>query len=137
MFDSLWSTYRQQNFTILLYTREHRTLVTRLQEERPPVVLKDLKRDLDRVIERMETKGKQINTIRDLLKNTPATSARSANGVNNRISVGSGEVEVVTTIRSARRKSALDVKTNKNLEFLKDVKKLQYTLQKDDLKWEW
>ena len=91
---------------------------------------------MERVVQQMETKGKQIHVIRDHMKKLKEKKKIAKRKEKNEITVGgSQEVEVVTTIRTKGNKSP-EVKTNPKLDMLKKVQKLQSTLRKDDLNWE-
>jgi len=131
---------------------EHREISSRLTELDEPNLISDYERELERVVERMETKGKQIHVIRDHIKTIKGKQKRikpkhekSEKEAKNQnlITVNNGqEVEVVTTIRtkdpkriSATTTTTTSNKVNSNREMLRNVQKLQTTLRKDDLKW--
>lgn len=88
----------------------------------------------------METKGRQINMIREHMRThlskSRKKSQRKADGTKNRLNInGPQEVEVVTTIRTKGNKHCSENPGQTKREVLHKVQKLQTTLRKDDLKW--
>lgn len=138
---------------------EHQEISNEINEATDPKVREDLERELEALVSRMEAKSQQISKVRkhqqkveerkkkmkkrpnsakiiDSKESTPRPKSESSN-----YSSRNGEVEVTTTIRTkgsgvssvhVRPKSGRQV----SLNVLKDMKKLQTTLRKDDLKWE-
>ncbi|XP_078340542.1 centrosomal protein of 57 kDa-like isoform X1 [Crassostrea virginica] len=128
---------------------EHQELSHEISEATDPQIREDLERELDALVTRMEGKSQQISKIRrhqsklDQKKKKKKTSdpSRQRSVSANAYSHQNGEVEVTTTIKTrggsagmvqVRPTSAREV----SLNVLKDMKKLQTTLRKDDLTWE-
>ena len=123
---------------------EHSELIKQIQETSDVRLREDLERELDRLVARMETKGEQIAILKEHERRH-----RCKNDTKNLRSVKhkGSEVEVVTTIKtkdstpkSAKRDCRVSKgehsPSNRNLEFLKKVQKLQGTLRQDDLSWD-
>lgn len=121
---------------------DHRLTVEKLDRETSDALRNNNEKKLAKIIRKMESKGQQISTIREFLESsTNLPQRKSFHGSNNRVTLGSQEIEVVTTIRAPKNgrpstASAVELRTNKNLELLKKAQKLQCQLQKNDLKWE-
>lgn len=128
---------------------EHQELSHEISEATDPQIREDLERELDALVTRMEGKSQQISKIRrhqnkldqkkKKKKSVDPSKQRSASA--NAYCHQNGEVEVTTTIKTrgrsagvvhVRPSSAREV----SLNVLKDMKKLQTTLRKDDLTWE-
>ncbi|XP_060555423.1 centrosomal protein of 57 kDa-like isoform X2 [Ruditapes philippinarum] len=138
---------------------EHQEFSKEISEASDPRVREDLERELDALVTRMEAKSLQISKIRKhqekiahkkkkksrKIDNDEFSTPRSksAHGTCVRASPSpryNGEVEVTTTIKprgcgtgvvQIRPTSAREI----SLNVLKDMKKLQSTLRKDDLSW--
>lgn len=128
---------------------EHQELSHEISEATDHQIREDLERELDALVTRMEGKSQQISKIRrhqnkldqkkKKKKSVDPSKQRSASA--NAYCHQNGEVEVTTTIKTrgrsagvvhVRPSSAREV----SLNVLKDMKKLQTTLRKDDLTWE-
>lgn len=138
---SLWKCI---GVIILLSFREHRQLSERIEVEENEILRRSDEKDLSQLYNKLEAKGKQISMIREVLKSSSQTnvapaSAPKQHSSGSKLKLGPQEIEVVTTIRAPMKTSTArsDTKGNTNLDLLKKVRKLQYTLQKDDLKWDW
>ena len=88
----------------------------------------------------METKGRQINMIREHMRTHLNKSRKKSQGkadsTKNRLNINeSQEVEVVTTIRTKGNKHSGENPMQTKRDVLHKVQKLQTTLRKDDLKW--
>jgi hypothetical protein len=123
----------------VIFFREHQALSERLQYQDSTTMKQNHEREFVRAHEKMEMKGKQITMIRDVLKANPVLhSPRQPS--NRAAKLRPQEIYVTNAIKGPKTsKQATDTRTiniNENLELLKKVKKLQYTLQKDDLKWD-
>ena len=143
---------------MLLFVSNHQDLSNRIKHEKSESIRKNDQLELDQLFKKMEAKGKQIAMIRHHMKTeaeSPPSTARShlltsPHHTGRRLKIGPQEIEVVTTIRapptsrSARRgggaspppTAVVETKRNAQLDLLRKVKNLQYTLQKDDLQWD-
>ncbi|XP_071136170.1 centrosomal protein of 57 kDa-like isoform X4 [Mytilus edulis] len=138
---------------------EHQEISNEINEATDHKVREDLERELEALVSRMEAKSQQISKVRkhqqkleekkkkmkkrpnsakqiDSKETTPRTKSSCSN-----YSSGNGEVEVTTTIRTkGSNVGKVQVRPHSghkvSLNVLKDMKKLQTTLRKDDLKWE-
>ncbi|CAC5414277.1 CEP57 [Mytilus coruscus] len=138
---------------------EHQEISNEINEATDHKVREDLERELEALVCRMEAKSQQISKVRkhqqkleekkkkmkkrpnsakqiDSKETTPHTKSSCSN-----YSSGNGEVEVTTTIRTkGSNVGKVQVRPHSghkvSLNVLKDMKKLQTTLRKDDLKWE-
>ncbi|XP_061171155.1 centrosomal protein of 57 kDa-like isoform X1 [Saccostrea echinata] len=128
---------------------EHQELSHEISEATDPQIREDLERELDALVTRMESKSQQISKIRrhqnkidqkkKKKKTVDPSKRRSASA--NAYSHQNGEVEVTTTIKTRGRSAGVVHVQPTNarevsLNVLKDMKKLQTTLRKDDLAWE-
>ncbi|KAK3096863.1 hypothetical protein FSP39_004111 [Pinctada imbricata] len=126
---------------------EHQELSREITEATDPRIKDDLERELDSLVTRMEAKSQQISKVEEKKRKKKAPAKRDRSQEPNRpvsakaYCAQNGEVEVTTTIKTrgkssgfirVRPSSARDV----SLNVLKDMKKLQTTLRKDDLTWE-
>ncbi|XP_052240323.1 centrosomal protein of 57 kDa-like [Dreissena polymorpha] len=140
---------------------EHQELSKEISDSEDPRMREDMERELEALVSRMEAKSLQISKIRGhqekVANKKKKKSRRNSDGdeystprsghryAHPRVSaspspVYSGEVEVTTTIKprgagagvvQIRPSSAREI----SLNVLKDMKKLQSTLRKDDLCW--
>lgn len=142
---------------------EHQEFSKEISDTTDPRVREDLERELDALVSRMEAKSQQISKIRKHQEKVaekkkqkkkshkkysdfeepprPKSALASYNTKINSSPRYNGEVEVTTTIKSKgpgagvvrlRPTSAREI----SLNVLRDMKKLQTTLRKDDLSWE-
>uniref|UniRef100_A0A7M5WZE8 Uncharacterized protein n=1 Tax=Clytia hemisphaerica TaxID=252671 RepID=A0A7M5WZE8_9CNID len=123
--------------------REHRQLSERIEVEENELLRQSDEKELSLIYDKLESKGKQISMIREVLKSSPQskvapTGASKQHTSGGKLRLGPQEIEVVTTIRAPTKTSTArsETKGNTNLDLLKKVRKLQYTLQKEDLKWD-
>ena len=120
---------------------EHQELARQLQEQTDPShpqATGELEQQLERLVEHLETKADQIKIFRKQLqsgKQRPRTKTHPHMAATLPVSRG-GEVEVTTTVKAkgTTPQSEQQHKTP-SLEFLKKMKSLQNTLQRDDLSW--
>ncbi|XP_066912494.1 centrosomal protein of 57 kDa-like [Clytia hemisphaerica] len=122
---------------------EHRQLSERIEVEENELLRQSDEKELSLIYNKLESKGKQISMIREVLKSSPQskvapTAASKQHTSSGKLRLGPQEIEVVTTIRAPTKTSTArsETKGNTNLDLLKKVRKLQYTLQKEDLKWD-
>lgn len=141
---NLCETSRLQMF----YFSEHSELVKQIQETQNEKLREDLERELDRLVGRMETKGEQIAILKEHeRRHVQKNRRKTVSPARRSVKLKGSEVEVVTTIktkdntpkgakrdcRAAKNESS---PSNRNLEMLKKVQKLQGTLRQDDLSWD-
>lgn len=139
---------------------EHQEFSKEISETSDPRIREDLERELDALVSRMEAKSLQISKIRKhqeklagrrkkkskkLTDNDDMSTPRPKSAYAECVKASpshryNGEVEVTTTIKprgtgsgvvQIRPTSAREI----SLNVLKDMKKLQSTLRKDDLSW--
>ncbi|XP_045196505.2 centrosomal protein of 57 kDa-like isoform X2 [Mercenaria mercenaria] len=138
---------------------EHQEFSKEISETSDPRVREDLERELDALVSRMEAKSLQISKIRKHQEKVASKKKKKSRKIDSdeistprpksahagciRASPSpryNGEVEVTTTIKprgggsgvvQIRPTSAREI----SLNVLKDMKKLQSTLRKDDLSW--
>ena len=128
-------------FFIVYHCSEHQELAKQLQEQTDPShpqATAELEQQLECLLEHLETKADQIKIVRKQLqshKQRPRTRTHPHLAATLPVSRG-GEVEVTTTVKAkgATPQSEQQHKTP-SLEFLKKMKSLQNTLQRDDLSW--
>lgn len=124
---------------------EHQELSRQIQESHTQPLQDDLERELDNLVMRMEVKGDQISKVRRhqtlsfKKKKKRPVSARPQSACA-RVPLTNGVVEVRTTIKSTPEKPVQHYlqsgSTHQAKDFLKNLKKIQTTLGKDDLSWE-
>lgn len=136
---------------------EHQELSRQINEVKDPRLRDDLERELDSLVTRMEAKSQQISKLRrnqvklvDKKKkkvtnknkiNSPESTPRSKSASGSTSSYNTnGEVEVTTTIKTKGNTGKVHIRPTSarevSLNVLKDMKKLQTTLRKDDVCWE-
>ncbi|OWF45927.1 centrosomal protein of 57 kDa-like isoform X2 [Mizuhopecten yessoensis] len=131
---------------------EHQELSKQINEVTDSRVRDDLERELDSLVGRMESKSQQISKVRkhqeklDLKKKKKKSSDYSKKmqrpkSANTDYTQTASEVEVTTTIKTKGRGAGLvHVRPSSgrevSLNVLKDMRKLQTTLRRDDLHWE-
>ncbi|XP_033739832.1 centrosomal protein of 57 kDa-like isoform X2 [Pecten maximus] len=131
---------------------EHQELSKQINEVTDSRVREDLERELDSLVGRMESKSQQISKVRrhqdklDLKKKKKKSSDNSKKiqrpkSANTNYTQTASEVEVTTTIKTKGRGAGLvHVRPTSgrevSLNVLKDMRKLQTTLRRDDLHWE-
>ncbi|ESO92253.1 hypothetical protein LOTGIDRAFT_121151 [Lottia gigantea] len=124
---------------------EHKELSNQIEETSDYGVRRDLKRELDRVVRRLETKSQQISKVRAHQQKLSEMKRR----VKNRKRENSVKKSLPPRPVSARErtpnkpnltKQTLNKPTSPRSvaarNVLNDMKKIQTTLRKDDLKWE-
>ncbi|XP_060079671.1 centrosomal protein of 57 kDa-like isoform X2 [Ylistrum balloti] len=131
---------------------EHQELSKQINEVTDSRVRDDLERELDSLVGRMESKSQQISKVRkhqeklDLKKKKKKSSdhpkkTQRPKSANTNYTQTTSEVEVTTTIKTKGRGAGLvHVRPSSGREVslgvLKDMRKLQTTLRRDDLHWE-
>ncbi|XP_069101741.1 centrosomal protein of 57 kDa-like isoform X3 [Argopecten irradians] len=134
---------------------EHQELSKQINEVTDSRIREDLERELDSLVSRMESKSQQISKVRkhqdkvlqlDLKKKKKKSSDYSKKmqrpkSANSNYTQTASEVEVTTTIKTKGRGAGLvHVRPTSgrevSLNVLKDMRKLQTTLRRDDLHWE-
>ena len=139
-------SYSLYSWLSVCYSSEHQELAKQIQEQTDPAhpqATSGLERQLELLVEHLETKAEQIKIVRKQLL-TRRQRSRSRSRLHQATAslpvARDGEVEVTTTVKakgSPQRQaySTVDCKTP-SLEFLKKMKSLQNTLQRDDLSWD-
>ncbi|XP_013403341.1 centrosomal protein of 57 kDa isoform X1 [Lingula anatina] len=130
---------------------EHQELLKQINEARDYRLREDLERELDHLVARMEAKGDQIARLKKHQENLqelrlkkkkkkprPQSAPPSQYTTNGS---SSGEVQVTTTIKTkghgaGKIHAVPTAGTRAALNLLKDMRKLQTSLRKDDLSWE-
>lgn len=125
---------------------EHQELTRQINEVRDYRLREDLERELDHLVARMEAKGEQIGRLRRhqqvLLKKKKQAAKPRPKSAGAPSSVTNGEVEVTTTIKTKGRGAGtvnvrpVSASGKASLNFLKDMKKLQTSLRREDINWE-
>ncbi|XP_074661518.1 centrosomal protein of 57 kDa-like isoform X2 [Tubulanus polymorphus] len=125
---------------------EHAELMRQIDES-SGIMKHDLEREMETLVQRMEAKDNQITRLkqhRDKVKGKPkkrkvkkTKNVVKRTALTERLLDANGEVEVTTTIKTKGRPvhSAITPRNNQ-LKLLKDVKKLQTALRKDDISWD-
>lgn len=122
---------------------QHQELARQLQEQTDPShpqATAELERQLEHLVEHLETKADQIKIVRKQLlscKQRPRTKTHPHMTATLPVSRG-GEVQVTTTVKAKATTSTPQCEQQHktpSLEFLKKMKSLQNTLQRDDLSW--
>ena len=140
-------SYSLYSWLSVCYSSEHQELAKQIQEQTDPAhpqATSGLERQLELLVEHLETKAEQIKIVRKQLL-TRRQRSRSRSRLHQATAslpvARDGEVEVTTTVKAKgspqnQAYSTVDCKTP-SLEFLKKMKSLQNTLQRDDLSWDW
>ncbi|XP_057307543.1 centrosomal protein of 57 kDa-like [Hydractinia symbiolongicarpus] len=117
---------------------EHRELTSQIQQTEETDISNDLEREVERIVQKMETKGKQIHVIRDHLKKLKelSKSKKKTTSKDQYALYRSPDAGGVGTTNQTKGGEQTVSKKNVNLDMLKKVRKLQTTLRKDDLNWE-
>ncbi|XP_076444588.1 centrosomal protein of 57 kDa-like [Babylonia areolata] len=139
---------------------EHQELLRQAHEERDPQIREDIEREMDIVLERMEGKGQQISRVRqhqqkleDTKRHTKHSSKKAEqvprpSSAMGRLQVthrhpschGSDHGKRVCTRPGSSGRNEKDAKyqefAHPSLNVLRDMRKLQSTLRRDDLCWE-
>ncbi|KAK6187498.1 hypothetical protein SNE40_005508 [Patella caerulea] len=128
---------------------EHEELVNHINEACDLRVKQDLRRELDCIIRRLETKSQQISKVRahqQKLAELKKKAKHRRTDVVNRLSP-QRPYSAAPRLTSTKQNNAKQPVTNKNissprsaggaaLNVLNDMRKLQTTLRKDDVSWE-
>lgn len=128
---------------------EHKELTRQAAQCTDARLKEDLERELDALVARMEAKGEQIARLRkhqELVTTKPkkkkSSKRRTQSAKATMPTSVNGEIQVTTTIKT-KPKTPLSSgelerpgTTASSLQLLKDLKKIQTTLRKDDISWE-
>ncbi|KFQ54165.1 Centrosomal protein cep57l1, partial [Pelecanus crispus] len=121
---------------------EHQELLKQIQETQDSKVREDLERELDCLVKQMEIKGEQISklkkhqaTVQKLKRKTQKLKQGAAH-VKLKCGDQKEAKEFAVTVRENMSKSCPGQKSRSSLQLLKNVRKLQSTLKKDDIMWE-
>ncbi|XP_061846792.1 centrosomal protein CEP57L1 isoform X2 [Colius striatus] len=121
---------------------EHQDLLKQIQETQDYRVREDLERKLNCLVKQMEIKGEQISilkkhqaTVQNLKRKTQKWKHRAAH-VKLKCGDQKDAKEMADTLRESMSKSCPGQKSRSSLQLLKNVRKLQSTLKKDDIMWE-
>lgn len=128
---------------------EHQELAKQIQDAEDSNLRDDLERELDQLVTRMEQKGQQIAKLKrhqeqlaekkSVKKGSkrPKSSKRTGSSAK---STESGEVQVITTVRTKGRGAGPvrvgTTQRKKDLQMLRDMQTLQTSLRKDDVSWD-
>ncbi|XP_064617980.1 centrosomal protein of 57 kDa-like [Liolophura sinensis] len=125
---------------------EHHELMKQLNETDNETVRQELEAELDSLVSRMEAKSQQISRVRRHQTNLDCKKRKKKQGrpksaMARLQTQRNGEVKVTTTIRASGPGSGrIKVKTSPSgkspLTVLKDMKKLQTSLRRDDVHWD-
>ena len=131
------------SFLFVYRCSQHQELARQLQEQTDPShpqATAELERQLEHLVEHLETKADQIKIVRKQLqssKQRPHTKTHPHMTATLPVSRG-GEVQVTTTVKAKATTGTPQCEQQHktpSLEFLKKMKSLQNTLQRDDLSW--
>ena len=138
---SFLNHYCRKQFNSVPFCSEHQELARQLQEQTDPShpqTTAELEQQLECLVEHLETKADHIKIVRKQLqscKQRPRTRIHPHMAATLPVSRG-GEVEVTTTVKAkATTPQSEQQHKTPSLEFLKKMKSLQNTLQRDDLSW--
>ncbi|XP_078504533.1 centrosomal protein CEP57L1 isoform X2 [Lissotriton helveticus] len=123
---------------------EHQDLLKQIQDTPQNDVREDLERELDCLTKQMETKGEQIMKLKKhqtnvkKLKLRAQKAKKSSTVFKHKAERPSGNKELLVSPsgRAAPSKGRSAVESPSSLQLLKNVKKLQMTLKKEDIMWE-
>ncbi|NXJ77643.1 CE57L protein, partial [Trogon melanurus] len=136
--DSIMSTY----CAILVFNSEHQKLLKKIQETEDSKVREDLERELDCLVKQMEIKGEQVSKLKkhqaamQKLKRRAQKLKQGAAHVKLKCGDQREVKEIAVTERESMSKPCPGQKRKTSLQLLKNVRKLQSTLKKDDIMWE-
>ncbi|KAM9260981.1 LOW QUALITY PROTEIN: centrosomal protein CEP57L1 [Cariama cristata] len=120
---------------------EHQELRKQMQETRDSKVCEDLERELDCLVKQMEIKGEQISKLKkhhapvQKLKIKTQKLKQGAAYVKLKCGDQKEAKEIAVTVRESMTKSCPGQKRRSSLQLLKNVRKLQSTLEKDGIMW--
>ncbi|XP_055955009.1 centrosomal protein of 57 kDa isoform X2 [Patella vulgata] len=126
---------------------EHEELVNHIDEASDLRVKQDLRRELDRIIRRLETKSQQISKVRSHQQKLAELKKKGKHRRTDVVNRLSPQRPYSAAPRLTSTKQNNTKQTNKNissprsaggaaLNVLNDMRKLQTTLRKDDVSWE-
>ncbi|KFQ49391.1 Centrosomal protein CEP57L1 [Nestor notabilis] len=117
---------------------EHQELLKQMQETQDSEVHKHLEQELDCLVKQMEIKGEQISKLKkheatvQKLKRKTQKLKQGAAQVKLKCGDQKEAKEIAVTVRESICKSCPGQKSRSSLQLLKNVRKLQSTLKKDD-----
>ncbi|CAH1798637.1 unnamed protein product, partial [Owenia fusiformis] len=132
---------------------EHQETMRQINETVNYRVREDLERELEQLVAKMEAKGDQINRLRRMQqehrsikskKQSKQSGGRAKSATAHLHTPEGGEVKVVTTVHTKGaatgnvvvRPSSAGANARASLGLLKDMKKMQSSLRKDDISWD-
>ncbi|KAI0229327.1 Centrosomal protein of 57 kDa [Lamellibrachia satsuma] len=122
---------------------EHQELSRQIEEATDVRLRDDLERDLELLVSSMEAKGDQIARLRrhqeKLMRKQ--TSKKRPSSASSTVSLPpNGRVEVITTVKTSgatmQDRTAAGGSAGKTLNLLRNLRRIQTTLRKDDLSWD-
>ena len=110
--------------------------ITQLQSASSRNIRSTLTKEKDRIVERMEAKGRQISIIQEHLDKVQASQVASGRKPPRKQKTSKSSATNSSGGDTARTTPAgAERKVNEKLDIYKKVKKIQSTLCKGDLKW--
>ncbi|XP_026531428.1 centrosomal protein of 57 kDa [Notechis scutatus] len=117
----------------VLHTSQHQHLAKLIHEASTIALRRDLEKDLEVLVKRMEAKAEQINKIqrhRARLEKLKVSKAKQ-HGARDCCKVGEEK-----KVKEAGLKRKPVGQGKKNLQLLRDMQSIQFSLQKDDISWD-
>ncbi|NXO47308.1 CE57L protein, partial [Aramus guarauna] len=119
---------------------EHQELLKQIQETQDARVCEHLEWELDCLVKQMEIKGEQISKLKkhqaSVQKLKRKTQKLKQGAAHVKLKRGDQKETKETAVRESISRSCPGQKSRSSLQLLKNVRKLQSTLKKDDIMWE-